>query len=402
MSLIAWYPLDGNTLDYAGIYDATNNGAIVNNDGKIGKCYEFTEGTSQNIQTPLVCNKVFKDNQDFSLSLWFYLTSTPTVRSGLANCNTYYTNADAGGFGVGLNDAGVVVFCGDTESTTQQSISYTTFPIQTWHHICVRFSYARKRLEVFKNGELISSTTRNSWKANPLAFKIGNNTQGPWNVASPSKINDVRIYNHALSDKEIKEIARAKVLHYKFDDFQEPTKNLIVNGDFSKGLTSDWSNNFTNDGAANSYCSVESENSKPYLNIHWERLQGTSDRWVYIRQRYAAEAGATYTLSFEIRVNSITSNSTIDVRHSAVENDYWTTGRATKGITLSTFRLGTWNKVVLTRSFNSSYTNSSNGAVQNLDPCFEIFSNNLNVVGMCADFDIRNIQIEKRITPRPL
>lgn len=73
MSLIAWYPLNGDTLDYAGNYNATNNGATINNDGKIGKCYEFEENTSQHIQTPLVCNQVFKHNQSFTLAFGFIL-----------------------------------------------------------------------------------------------------------------------------------------------------------------------------------------------------------------------------------------------------------------------------------------------------------------------------------------
>ena len=47
MSLIAWYPLNGDTKDYSGnqndlIY-YNNNGLIVNNNtGKIGKCQERT------------------------------------------------------------------------------------------------------------------------------------------------------------------------------------------------------------------------------------------------------------------------------------------------------------------------------------------------------------------------
>jgi hypothetical protein len=39
-------------------------------------------------------------------------------------------------------------------------------------------------------------------------------------------LDDVRIYDHALSLKEVQELATAKVLHYTFDDFQEPTENL--------------------------------------------------------------------------------------------------------------------------------------------------------------------------------
>ena len=46
MSLVAWFPLNGN-LDNKGLsnYTLTNSNATVNDNGKIGKCYSFN-GTS--------------------------------------------------------------------------------------------------------------------------------------------------------------------------------------------------------------------------------------------------------------------------------------------------------------------------------------------------------------------
>jgi hypothetical protein len=41
-------------------------------------------------------------------------------------------------------------------------------------------------------------------------------------------MNDLRMYNYELSEHEIKEIAKAKILHYNFDDpIEEPTTNLF-------------------------------------------------------------------------------------------------------------------------------------------------------------------------------
>lgn len=63
------------------------------------------------------------------------------------------------------------------------------------------------------------------------------------------KMDDVRVYNHALSLKEVKELSQAKILHYKFDDFQEPTENFIPNGHFAngEGVPSESGSNPTND-----------------------------------------------------------------------------------------------------------------------------------------------------------
>jgi len=52
-------------------------------------------------------------------------------------------------------------------------------------------------------------------------------------------VSELRIYNHPISTKEFLEIAKAKVLHYRFNDFQEPTTNVItitdLNGGWSQG-----------------------------------------------------------------------------------------------------------------------------------------------------------------------
>ena len=53
MALRVWLPLNGNINNY-GISDVTvtNNGATIDNNGKIGKCYSFN-GSSAKISTPI-------------------------------------------------------------------------------------------------------------------------------------------------------------------------------------------------------------------------------------------------------------------------------------------------------------------------------------------------------------
>lgn len=70
MSLIAWYPLNGTLEDYSGNkYTLQNNGASIDNSGKIGKCYSFNNNN-------IIITKNPTTSDTFSISLWVYKTSS--------------------------------------------------------------------------------------------------------------------------------------------------------------------------------------------------------------------------------------------------------------------------------------------------------------------------------------
>lgn len=73
MSLRVWLPLNG-TLDNQGLEDVvvTNNGATVDNSGKIGKCYSF-DGSDDYIQ---LTNFNMSNMSEFSISCWIKPTSS--------------------------------------------------------------------------------------------------------------------------------------------------------------------------------------------------------------------------------------------------------------------------------------------------------------------------------------
>ena len=66
-------------------------------------------------------------------------------------------------------------------------------------------------------------------------------------------MNDIRIYDHCLSPKEVKEIARGLILHYKLDNYWL-CENILTNSTCYEGL-SNWNGNID----------IGNENGHPYL-----------------------------------------------------------------------------------------------------------------------------------------
>jgi hypothetical protein len=113
------------------------------------------------------------------------------------------------------------------------SLDFTNTDLNNWIYISVTYD-GNNKLEMHTVGvesgyRKITST--NGWNKvlNPIRDNIFIGGYG-WATSDwRSTINDVRLYNYALSEYEVKELAKAKVLHYTFDDpNEEPTVNLAA------------------------------------------------------------------------------------------------------------------------------------------------------------------------------
>ena len=208
MSLKIWLPLDGN-VENKGTHNATItlSGATVDTAGKIGSCYSF-DGTDDYIQLT-----DFTPNgwAEFSLAAWVYPTADFNALFLIRGSGAHRINVNANGF----------VFR-DTNNSTQRKFQFSpTIPLNTWTHIvCV---YKRGEVWLYQNGVLSvhdssyynsSSTLLNDM--NEIRIARQQSTSG--NVYYTGKINDFRIYDHALSTAEVHELAQGLVRHYKMDD----------------------------------------------------------------------------------------------------------------------------------------------------------------------------------------
>ena len=202
MSLQVWLPLNGD-LKNQGLSDitVTNSGATVNNNGKIGKCYYF--GGQNQITFPSQSWMSMKPANHFSVFCWVKGTTTGWLFA-------------EGGWELLLRPTFAKIgLSGNGQYPAEYSYSFDT---NTWYHLGFTWSGSTGKLKLYLNGKLVASSDVPS-SAN---FDINNSfkmchTSGVY-------LNDFRIYDHALSVKEVKEIAKGLVLHYPLN---KPMPNLL-------------------------------------------------------------------------------------------------------------------------------------------------------------------------------
>ena len=216
MSLIAWYPLDGNTEDYT---VNQNNGTptdITYTNGKIGQAGVFN-GTSS-----VVSSNSIGPLNEVNISFWFKWTDYGTANTQFVIAGSAETMEVHTGGSAGINGLRFII---NTHTASTLDI-LNAIPDAGWNHYSI--NYYSGFVKVFRNGIEIASRTHIVATAIPAnIINIGRRNNN--SLFLNGLINDVRIYDHALSQREITEISQAKVLEYNFNNFQEPTTNLIKN-----------------------------------------------------------------------------------------------------------------------------------------------------------------------------
>jgi len=216
--LVGHWPLIGNTNDYSGFNNNGTPTSITYTAGKIGQAASFN-GTNSLITTNLTQASL---QQEFTISAWVYALSGANYKGVL---------------GDHLNFTGIN-FCQYQEGTAYFTygngsawitIANISLPLNTWHHVTMVLKtgtggYGKVYLNGIQQGSTLNNPSSFSPRNSILIGRAFNNSDRYWS----GQINDVKVYNHALSDYEVKEIAKAKVLHYTFDDpNEEPTENIL-------------------------------------------------------------------------------------------------------------------------------------------------------------------------------
>lgn len=280
MSLRIHLPLNGN-LNNQGLSDlsSSNSNITYDNNGKIGKCLSSGTMLLKSETTKKILN-----NNEFSFCTWIY----PNANTGTDTSNSYRNTMIFGQSSTGSNYRQYSVFLyPDVNSlhlgwqsapNSGQILNYVKrdiLPSYKWSHLCV--TYKNPDVTVYLNGQVIDRLTATM---NCSSFEYDTPLMGD---STLRRFNDYRIYDHCLSTKEVKELSKGLVLHYKLDNNGFGNENLLKNTfDFSGWLPA----------------GVVSLLPDTYNGFSATYAVGA---WRYYYQNIALQEGKTYTLSAKVK-----------------------------------------------------------------------------------------------------
>ena len=217
MALQVWLPLNGD-LHNQGLTNINiiNNGATIDNNGKIGKCYSFNGSNNY-----LYSNYKFYNNK-YSVCAWVYTTSSSVTQTICCD-----RTAVGSGFSTFLIGGKLRIDCGG--NNLQWTTGYT-YPTNTWFHLAI--TYNGTNVSYYINGEYKETkaqTISSSYWGNITSIGASQANGSGYGNYLNGKLNDIRIYNHCLSSKEVEEIAKGLVLHYKLNNETDSSNWLLPN-----------------------------------------------------------------------------------------------------------------------------------------------------------------------------
>lgn len=233
MGLQVWLPLNGDLRQQGLSNWAFNNTATsmitVNTSGKIGSCYNFNS-TATNTGIYSGDNgfmSTYINNRSWSLCAWVQTTATDTCVMSLsyglrmfAGTSPYIT----------LYNSSRTINCYSSVSTTNGA----------WHHLAATYNTTNNEIKFYVDGVNTGNNTytsgytyASSWVNGLFIGKDPNNSTVSDHYLFKGKMNDIRIYDHTLSPREVKELARGLRVHYKLNDLCSLSSTIDPTGTWS-------------------------------------------------------------------------------------------------------------------------------------------------------------------------
>lgn len=238
----------------------------------------------------------------------------------------------------------------------------------TWYHVCV--TYDGTELKSYTNGNLIGTDVGNG------GYLTGYVQIGSANYFG--LMNDLRIYDEVISQKQIRSIYNLQIIHYPLNNIYEVGITNKYFGDAAEGA-------LNYDGNYITRTKLSNERGYKYKLSY----TGTGkDMWKYLEigSHFSFTAGRTYYYSCKVRCHS-KSHTQLFLRAARCGNDWVTTMVDTLNAD------GQWHEYTVSQTINANF-NRGDGIVT-CNPWVEFYTNDMSTSGMSYTFDvdIKDIQV---------
>lgn len=376
--LQVWMPLNGK-IENCGLAgnDFTVSGTPAYVDGITGKALSTGAVSMSASMTSKVLN-----NQHFTYCCWFYVNAdTGSNNMAMIFGNNSMDTNNNRKFSIfqypTCNDLHLS-WMNDAASTTYISTVLTgVLPSKKWTHICV--AYDNPTAKVYING-VVQGTYTCASNSSSFAYVTQLIHNSPYHYMA-----DIRIYDNALSPKEIHEIAQGLCLHYPLNDSVPTASRNKYGGDNFEGKASYNTSGIT----------VTKLGNERGYNYKINYTGTGSDNWLnFSFPVFGFTAGKTYDYSCKVRCKS--KNFDVSFRAAHIFND-WVTSMRT--ITVADSK---WHEYHIQLKLDAKWTRS--GTEYDTTPLIEFYTNDLKTKDTVytADFDLKDVQVCECDTAAPV
>ena len=172
------------------------------------------------------CNLLDEISNEYSAAMWIKVHGTHVHYEG-AFISSGDWNNKRWTFGINQANNRIQPL---TNASNQNYISLgKTLTNDQWYHVVT--VYKDGKASLYLDGVLINTITATApYQSSATNLTIGRETYASGYFSFNGDICDVRIYDHALSIKEVKELSKALMIHYTFNDaYAEPVNNIDSN-----------------------------------------------------------------------------------------------------------------------------------------------------------------------------
>ena len=200
LGLVAYYPFNGNANDESGNgNDGSVNGAILTADrfGNENSAFNF-DGNDDYIN--LGNDELLNPQTSITVSAWIYPTENKN--------EIIVLNADGGwesnmSYSLRMNSSDIIFAVGNGTNNNLQTL-YPIQPLYNWYHLVGQ--YDGNSIKLFVNSQLVSTNEIGYIQLKDTSTPIVIGYFPSYGQYFKGKIDNIRIYNRALSESEIQEL----------------------------------------------------------------------------------------------------------------------------------------------------------------------------------------------------